>query len=361
MEQSAFIQWVQKFFPGVTLRITKKLNDSTNLLPYYHKQLLQPLFSPDGKWETLIQENTLVSADYVSMDSEAPLKMRDSQGKASGDIPKMAMELWLNEKQLTALNTMINNKATDAQIMAELFKDTKKVIGGGYELNESSFLQGFSSGEVLVTDEDNQNGQGIYVKYGYLDSHKYGVKKLLTDVTYKYWDDVKVITSAAKKDGSPIQVAYLDSEVLDLIANLNQTKELFAFGQNFVGGNIPAPDFEQLNTVAKKRGGFTFVTIDRTIKREKNSNRGDFKPWKAGSIIYTTAGKVGSLVYAKCAEEVYKVAGVEYELVDGIYLVSKYRKNDPAVSEYTKMQARVLPVISNVEEIYMQDTLTVVA
>ncbi|MCY1535862.1 hypothetical protein D9M68_712860 [compost metagenome] len=116
---------------------------------------------------------------------------------------------------------------------------------------------------------------------------------------------------------------------------------------------------EQLNKVAMKRGGFVFFPVDRTVRREKNKVRTSFKPWKAGTIIYTTAGRVGSLVYAKLAEQTRKVPGVVYELVDGIYLISMYRKNEPAVSEWTKMQARVVPVIDAVEEIYSQDTTVV--
>lgn len=360
MEQSAFIQWVAKYLPGVTVRITKKLNDTTNPLPYYHKTLTKPLFSLSGKWETLSQENILVSADYVSMDSDDPLKMRDSMGKASGDIAKMSMKLWLNETQLTNLDTLIASGGTDGQIVAELFKDTKKVLGGGYELNEASFLEGFSTGQVMVTDADNV-GTGIRLNYGYLDSHKFGVAKALTDPTYRYWDDVKKIVKKSKDDGSVIQVAYTDSDTIDAICELNQTKELYGFSQNYVGGNIPTPDLEQLNALAKKRGGFTFVPIDRTIRKEKNAVRKTVKPWKPGTIIYTTAGQVGLMVYAKLAEQNHPVDGVTYQLVDSYYLLSKYRDNDPQVSEFTKMQARVVPVITNVEEIYLQDTTIIQA
>ncbi|MCX3266546.1 hypothetical protein [Pedobacter agri] len=360
MEQSAFIQWVAKYLPGVTVRITKKLNDTTNPLPYLHRTLLKPQFSVSGKWETLSQENILVSADYVAMDSDDPLKMRDSMGKAGGDIAKMSMKLWLNETQLTALDTLIASGGTDAQIVAELFKDTQKVLGGGYELNEASFLEGFSTGIVMVTDDENV-GQGIRLNYGYLDSHKFGVAKALTDPTYKFWDDVKKIVQKSKDDGSVIQVAYTDSATIDAISNLTQTKELYAFGQNFVGGNIPAPDIDQLNALAKKRGGFTFVAIDRTIRKEKNAKRTPVKPWKPGTIIYTTAGQVGLMVYAKLAEQNHPVEGVTYQLVDQYYLISKYRHNEPQVSEFTKMQARVVPVINNVEDIYLQDTTIIQA
>lgn len=360
METSAFVKWVAKYLPGVTVRITKRLNDSTNPLPYLFKSLLRQQYSVDGKWEALIQENVLVSADYVAMDTDSPLKKRDSMGKASGDIPKMSMELWLNEKQLTDLDSLIAQGGTDAQIVAELFKDTQKVLGGAYELNEATFLEALSTGQAVVTDSDNV-GTGIRLDYGYLTDHKFGVAKALTDPTAKFWDDFKKIQDKAIADGNPIQVAYADSATINAIAALDQTRQLYAFGQNFVGGNIPVPDLEQLNQLAQRRGGFQFVSVDRTIRKEKNGIRKAIKPWKAGSIVYTTAGPVGSLVYAKLAEQNHPVAGVTYQLVDGYILVSKYRKNEPSVSEFTKMQARVVPVISNVDEIYLQDTTIIQA
>ncbi|MBB6109718.1 hypothetical protein SAMN05421821_105136 [Mucilaginibacter lappiensis] len=360
METSAFVKWVAKYLPGVTIRIIKTLNDTSNPLPYLFKTLLKPQFSVDGKWEALIQENVLVSADYVAMDSSAPLKKRDSMGKASGEIPKMAMELWLNEKQLTDLDSLIAQNGSDAQIVAELFKDTKKTLGGAYELNEATFLEALSTGQAIVSDADNV-GTGIRMDYGYLSENKFGVAKLLTDSTYKYWDDVQKIVDKATLDGNAIQVAYTDGPTINLIAALDQTKQLYAFGQNFVGNNIPAPDIDQLNAFTKKRYGFVFAPVNRSIRKEKNGKRQTKKPWKAGSIVYTSAGQVGSLVYAKLAEQNHPVAGVTYELVDGYILISKYRKNEPAVSEYTKMQARVVPVISNVDEIYLQDTTTIQA
>ena len=47
--------------------------------------------------------------------------------------------------------------------------------------------------------------------------------------------------------------------------------------------------------------------------------------------------------------------GVEYAKVDDYILISKYSKNDP-LQEFTSSQALVLPVIENVDEIYVLDT-----
>lgn len=356
METSAFIKYIEKFHPGIVLRIVKTLNGEESELTYLYKTLLRPKYSPDGNWEALSQGNVYVSADYVSMDSRAPLKMRDSGGKASGKIPKQSMELWLNENQLTAIDTMVAQGVPEALILAELFQDDKRVIAGAYELNESTFLEGFSTGLCVVSDSENV-GTGIRLDYGYKAENKFEVDKLLTDPTAKIFDRIGLLMKKAKARG--VRVAYTDSDTIAAIASTNQAKEMYAFSQNFVGGNIPEPDLQQLNAVFSRRLGISFVPVDRVITREKNSNRTEYSPWKAGMITFAPAGPVGDLVWSRLAEMNRPVPGVSYQTVDQYMLISKYRKNEPSVSEWTKMQARVAPVISNVDSIFQLDTTTV--
>lgn len=356
METSAFVKYIEKFHPGVVLRITKTLNGTENPNPYLFKSLLRPKYSPDGSWEALSQSNIYVSSDYVSMDSKSPLKMRDSGGKANGKIHKQMMELWLNENQLTAIDTMVAQGIPEALIISELFQDDKRVIAGAYELNESTFLEGFSTGQVVITDAENV-GTGIRLDYGYKAANKFAMDKLLTDPTAKIFDRIGAVMKKGKAKG--VRVAYTDSDTIAAIASTTQAKELYAFSQNFVGGSIPSPDMDQLNAVFSSRLGLTFIPVDRVITREKNASRTDYTPWKAGMITFAPAGQVGDLVWSRLAEMNRPVAGVSYQIVDQYMLVSKYRKNEPSVSEWTKMQARVAPVISNVDSVFQLDTKSI--
>jgi len=140
-QTSLFVQYVSKFFSGVVAAIVNKINDSKNPLVYYHKRFLKKQYSPDGKWESITAANTLVMADVVAMDSSLPLKKRDSISRASGDIPKMGMEMALREKQLTDLRTLALRPETEAQLITRIFNDVPRVIGGVYERNEAIFLE----------------------------------------------------------------------------------------------------------------------------------------------------------------------------------------------------------------------------
>jgi len=359
MEQSLFLQWVEKYLTGVTVSIVEKLNDTTNPLSYLHKTMLRKEYSVNGKWESISAANSLVMADVVAMDSPLPLKNRDSISKANGDIPKMGMELKLNEQQLTDLDTLIAQGGTDAQILAKIFNDLPKVIGGIYERNEYMFLQGLSTGVTLVQDADN-TGTGVRLDYGFPAGNKFGSEVIwATAATAKPFDDIQRVLDKATLDGNTITVVMMDKTAFNNLAKTTQAKEQFAFSLNFVGSNIQVPSMSQLNAFTSDRYGFTIQVTDRSFKAEKNGTQSSTKAWADGAVVLLPGLQVGTLMYAKLAEENHPVANVSYTKADDFILVSKYRQNKPSLSEYTSSQARVVPVISNVDQIYLLDSKTV--
>ena len=111
MEKSLYLEYVQRFFPQLVLSIVERLNEKrANQLPYMYKTLLTPDFSADGRWSSILAEYNRVAADVVSLDSELPLKTRDSIETASGEIPKLGMKLYLTEKQMKDIDAMISRR-----------------------------------------------------------------------------------------------------------------------------------------------------------------------------------------------------------------------------------------------------------
>jgi hypothetical protein len=366
MEQSLFVKWIDKYFKGIVVKTVETINGKNNeqALTYLFKTMLRKEYSVTGKWDAISVLNTRVSADYVAMDSSLPLKRRDSLGKASGDIVKSGMELWLNEKQLTDLDTMISQKASDADIIAKLFQDTPKVVSGIYELMEKSFLEGLSTGITVVDDTENV-GTGVRLDYKYLDENKFGVSILWNNVAAKPLDDIRQATQKAKADGNSITYVYMDDVTFDNFAKTTQVKEYFAFSIGFIGNSaiVPVPTLEKINAALKadNRYKFQIQIIDRKVINEKNGVRTVVTPWSAGKVILTTTQQVGVLAWARLAEQNHPVAGVSYQTADDYILVSKYRQNKPSLAEFTTSQARVVPVICNVEQIYQIDSTLVTA
>lgn len=368
MEQSLFFQYVQRYFPQLVLSITERLNgkDATMALTYLYRNLLTPRYSVDGRWETLTGEYTRVAADVVAMDSSLPLKKRDSLTKATGDIPKVGMELYLNEKQLSDLDAMIAQNIDVNQIVAAIFEDTPKVITGVYERLELMFLQGLSTGVALIepgaTDGDNV-GTGVRVDYGFLPANQFGVAIPWAGnpTTATPLNDIKRMMDKIRLDGRNVSVCYTDPVTVDALLATDQVKQLYAFQVGFVGGNIPAPSLEQANAAIRARYGFTIQVVDRSIRTERDSVQSTVRPWKEGMLTFAPSGPIGALTWTRLAEMNHPVQNVAYQTTDSFLLVSKYRTNRPSLREYTASQARVVPVITNVDRIYQIDSKTVQA
>lgn len=361
MEQSLYYGYVKRYYPKLVLSIVEKLNDKKDgTLSYLFKQLLTPTFSVDGRWQTLSGMYTRVAADVVAMDSPLPLKKRDSLGKASGEIPKLGMELFLNEKQMKDIDAMIALQMPEEAIAAKVLEDAPRVIQGIYERLEYIFLEGLSTGVGLAlgTEESGNNvGTGIRVDYGYKEENKFKVATVWsTPTTATPIDDINNVVKKAKEDGYNIVKAYADKTAIDAFNACTQVREQFAFNQGFVGTKIPVLGNEQANQVFQTKFGFPLEIVDRTIRTEVNGVTTVNKPWKDGTIVFVTSNNLGGLVWTMLAEMNHKVAGVSYQTADNYILVSKYRVNRPSLREYTTSQAMALPVIANPDGIYTLDT-----
>ncbi len=363
MAETSHLEWVQKEFRPLALTTVTTLNGITGTQAYLHLRELRPVFSLSGKWENTSFANTAVMADVVAMDSELPVKKRPSMGKATGDIAKMGMHKQLIENELTVLDTLEAMGQIDAA-MDMFFEDTPAVIIGIFERNEYLYQYGLSTGIALVTDVDN-TGVGVRLDFGYPEVNKFGVTTLWSNTASKPFDDIQRVLNQAEINGSVISTVRLDRATLENIAKTTQAKELYGFQSNFVGGNIPTPDTEQINSMVSRRYGFTFEIMGRTCIIEKNGVQTPVKPWKAGNVVFLTqTGNVGDLVYARLAEQNparQARTGASYIEPTPYILVSKYNNHEPSISEHTKSQARVFPVINNVNSIYLLESTVIEA
>lgn len=358
MEQSLYLDYIQRYFPKVVTGIVEKLNgEQSPNLSYLHKRLLGKEYSVDGRWESLTGNYSRVSADVVAMDSALPLKKRDALSRASGDIPKLGMELYLNEKQMSDIDTMVARGMNIAEITAKIFNDTPRVITGVYERLESMFLLGLSTGSAIA-DSDNV-GTGVRVDYGYLPDNQKNVSVLwATAASATPMADIEAVVEYADSVGVSITRAYADNVAINAMLQSAQMKQFFAFSLGFAGDSVPTPSLEQANTVLQSNFGFTIERVNRSVRTEIDGVQTSTKPWAEGRVVFTADEIVGTLLWTELAEVKHPVSGVTYESAEDYILVSKYRVNRPSLREYTTSQARVVPVITNVDRIFTLDTKT---
>lgn len=353
MEKSLFIKFIEKRYPVLVAKIVELVNGSKNPVRYYHKEMLVKAFSVTLKWNSLSSNGTIVAADVVALDSSLPLKKRDSISKADGDIPKLGMKLYLNERTMQELQILQALPGQENEVLKKLFEDTPRVINGIYEQLELMFLQGLSSGVALVNDEDRP-GVGIRIDYGHPAANKFGVNKNWDAAEALPLDDIDNVISRAKDNGDSPAIMMMDKATWNAFRKNAQVKQLYGAYLDFAGANIPTPSLSKINEALSDNSYPTIEVVDRRVVVETNGIRKAVNPWEAGKIVFLNTLQVGTLTYGRLAEENFPVAGVTYTKADDFILVSKYGKNDP-VREFTSSQGLVVPVIDGVSSIYIMD------
>lgn len=360
MKASMFVEWISSIWPKLGLYVKEKTAPTKRT--YLHKTMLRKVYSPDQKWEGTSAKTTYVAADMVAMDSPLPIKKRGSIATSNGKLPKVGMKKVMRETEINSVNIMKAHYATATtdeaknaekrRIIQNLTNDGVACSIGIDEKNEANFLAGLSDGVVLVEDEDN-TGTGLRVDYGYLDENTFGTI-VKGHVSYEDFENVK---SKADADGNTIVKVMIATSKLNEIRKERWARELVADADDKVYTDettLKVPSKKKFIAALEDEFDIKVEEVDRTVIFEKNGKQKSVKPWNAERIIFLCNEEVGSLVYGTLAEATNPVEGVKYATVDEYKLISKYSNTDP-LQEFTNGQALVLPVIEDVDQIYILD------
>ena len=360
MKESLFIQFIASIWPKLNIYIKEK--EAPVKRSYLHKTMLLPVYSSDQKWEGTSAKTTYVAADMVAMDSPLPIKKRGTIATSNGKLPKVGMKKILRETEINAINIMkahyataSNDEAKNAEkqrILTKLLNDGEACSIGIDEKNEANFLTALSEGVLLIEDEDNV-GTGLRVNFGYLNENTFGT---ITKGHVSY-EDIENIKSKADSDGNTITTLMLAKSKLNEIRKERWARELVADVDDKVytdNTTLKVPSVSKFTQAFQDEFDIKIVVVDRSVIFEKNGVQKSKKPWNADRMIFLCSDVVGSLVWGSLAEATNPVDGVKYATVDQYKLISKFSKTDP-LQEFTNGQSLVLPVIEDVDQIYVID------
>ena len=369
-QPSIFQQYIEQFMPMLGLYVSEKVNvKNERERTYLHKQRLDPVYSPDQKWEGTSANTRYVAADYVALDSPLPLKKRGSISSTNGKLPKIGLRRPMNENDINNLNIMegqLNSlengseayKRKKRQIIKKLADDPTFCAIGIDERNELTYLYGISNGIVLVQGDENdeQNtGIGMRVNYGYRPGNiLHTAEKDKCDV-----DDFQRVNDKVNSDGNTTAVAMISKSLLDKIRKTRWARELAADYKELVytdSSKLPVPTVKTFTEAFENEYGYNFIIVNRSILCEKNGKDVPVKPFNPNRVVFLpNADKDGSLVHGTLAEMTHPAENVYYSTIDEYKLISRLRVTEPTFAEITKGQAMVLPVIEDVDAIYILD------
>ena len=352
---SIFASYVDKFFKGFVGRFTELFNGKREAPTYLYTSMLTEEYTPDLTWNSTSLNNSIVAADVVAMDSSLPLKKRSTISRASGDVAKIGMKLSLKEKQISDIMVMQSKGQQEADIARRVLDNVPKVINGIHTRVEIMFEQALSSGQVLVSS-DNE-GVGIRVDFGYKAENTFhATTAAWSSTSATPLDDIRQLFDAASNNSDTISDIWMSEQYFNYARKTEQVKELVAANNNQVitaSSSLPVPNRSKTLEALNDEFSATFHIINNSYKVEdKAGNQTPVKPWVQPNIVGTPSAVVGRLVYGTLAEDLNRVAGVTYSK-SGFILVSEYSVNEPSLAEFTASQALAMPVIDDGEHIYI--------
>lgn len=355
MRESIFKELVNKYFSQIAGKVTE--NENGEKAPVLlHKTMLTTEYSPDMKWESTSINHSVAAAHVVSLSSSLPLNQRSTMGVATGKLPKMGGKYLKNEDDITLINIMRARGANEATIASKIFDDVITAAKSVDLRNEIMFLQGLSSGQILVTDADNTQGTGIRVDFGFKEANKLKAKKAWGTTGATPLSDIASVFELALSKSRTIGHVWIDRKTFNQLRSSDEGKVLAgAYSGHVITDKtlLPTPSRNTFLEALKDEFEAEWHVISSAIQVENvDGTKKAVNAWTEGNIVFTPTDKVGRLVYGTLAEETNPVAGVIYQKVCEYTLISKYSLTDP-VEEYTAAQARCLPVIDGADEIFM--------
>ena len=352
-----------KYKPTVD-SLVRLINGEEGDRTYLQDELLTPKLAVTGTFEAVTSDNTYVMADFVALDSEIPLKRRDSLGKVTGKLVKSGMALPLNESQMQDIDTMMSIGADEQDIVDAVMEDTTRCIRGHKELMECALLEEFSTGVCEIEDTETA-GIAVRINVGYLDENKFSPQVLWSDTEHsKPLDDFEKVIDAAASKKRDLNYVWMDKVAWRNFRDSKQVREYVAGRDKkvYVAGlnsdSLPKSSLADINAILKEDElyGVEIRLIDFKAVCEINGQRTTVVPWKNGMVVFTRSNKIGKLWHAKVAEANHRDASTTYIELDNNVLLSKYRTSKPTLKEWTQIQARTVPVIDGAEGIYQLDT-----
>lgn len=353
VEHTIYPEYVDRIFPKLQNIIDKENGKRKKPITYLYQEYLKNTYSPDGSWEAGSVNSTRVAADIIALDSPLPIKSRPTVEYANGKLPKIGMALTMKESELKAVDLMIARGDKWAKIAAKIAADAVACENGVKEINEYNFLYALNHGYVVIPDTERAT-LGHRFNFKYLARNHVGVAD--TSVGYTL-DDLQKAIDTASDDGNTITQVWLSLKRYNALRATDGAKQMWADYNKIPVTNyskVGVPTKSAFNEAAKDRYGVDFVVIDHLTYFERNGVKIKKRPWDDNRIVYLTEDMAGSFVYSETTESKHKVDGVKYTEVDNYMLISKFAQTNP-LREMTGVQAEALPVIEDVDKLYLTD------
>ena len=334
----------------------------TNMMARLNSKYVKPLYFPNFyglkkvstlEWNTLVgDQGAPVMADVISFDASAPQKSREVLRKLSGDIPKLALQRSMNEKdynEYKRLQFECNNDVDKLALLNLAFKDQDFVYNGVRARTEWMGLQLLSHGGFALNASNNAGIVTVeFVGCGLPKENKrVSTADWSNSTSANGLQDIADTLEEASQRGRMIKYIVMHTSDLILLCKQKSTSDTLKGWMNNTGKLTVTP--ESINMyLATLPIPVRIVSVNSSVRYEdKNHMRKTVCPWERKRIALIEDLRVGDIRYRPIDKA--KDPSV-LEVKKDFITVSKWSE---LFMEWTKAEGHAMPVINDPEGLFI--------
>lgn len=273
-----------------------------------------------------------VMAQFHALDTEA--RIGDRTNYRTMEFEKLFIKEKLNQTE--RISMFLNGVKDEQKIINFVYDDMGNLVSRVQTRAELANCQVLSTGKLTI----NENNYKTVVDYGYKNSHNISLANW-SNPDHSIVADLNDLLEQARKEGKVITRALTSSKVVSYLVANNEIKGFFEKSGQLVTRN-------RVLQWVYENFGIAFATNDDVYKLSANdSTTHRFYP-ENKITFFNGNGALGAGLYGVTPEEL--------ELTDtmsrGMVVVTQWKTSDP-VATWTKASAMYLPVISDIDGIYI--------
>lgn len=349
MEKSLYFDVINTLASRLLLQVLEEKKGDPD---YSYLDRLGEEYSLDGTFQVLSGSKRTIKADLVAMDSSIPLKSRPTLGMAYGKVPKIGQSRKMGESELKRADVMASKFGRDSNRLRDLIlNDSVSNVDGILDTMQELYLKGLCNGVVNV-GADNVGLTEIRLDYGFIPAQKRGVPVVWTNTaTSTPVTDIIDIVDRARANGTRLTEMHLNATQFSQILKSDELKSYF---DGVVLTENRARDF------FRDELGLGIQIVTRTVNAEIDGVITNTQVWTNGIVTFTQSGELGTVFYTDTAEHNHRSECAVYAEPNDYILSSMFRTVNP-LTEQSIAQAMALPVITDVDNIWQLNVLTVQA
>jgi hypothetical protein len=300
------------------------------------------------------------AASIIARGSAAPLRVRATLEKISGEVPVISEKFSMKEsdyRDYLALQGMsVNDEVKKAQLLNLMFGDLVKAGNAAMKRLDYMVLEGLYSGAISLTTTNNPDGTVLNTAIDLLmpagNKTTVGTDWATAASATPIADIQAVVTYQATRGVTLAKI--LMSPVLFLrFIKTTEVKGLLSTWLGMKGTSI-MPTLDNINSFLIANRYPEIEIVDVNIGVEKDGVISVLRPFGDDNAVFIPAGPLGEVKNALAMEQIRPVEGVAYATYNNS-LLSKWAENEP-FAEWTKVEFNAFPAIDAIDQVHILDT-----